>query len=106
MVRIILENIQMKVLMWSNKEFLIWSNRDLTFIATCTELEILLELDLKSIWGGEKASLLRILPRYMVIFCTEHTVNGPIMPKVPRKQPSATTHTSEITCTGHAVDDQ
>jgi hypothetical protein len=64
MVRIILENIQMKVLMWSNKdpntlkrEFLIWSKRDLTFIATCSELEILLELDLKSIWGGEKASL-------------------------------------------------
>ncbi len=50
--------------MWSKKdpntlkrEFLIWSNRDTTFNATCTELEILHELDLKSIWGGDKASL-------------------------------------------------
>jgi hypothetical protein len=64
MVSVILENIQMRVLMWSNKdpntlkrEFLIWSNRDPTINNTCTELEILHKLDLKSIWGGEKSSL-------------------------------------------------
>jgi hypothetical protein len=63
MVCVILENIQMRVLMWSNKDpntlkrILIWSNRDPTISTTRTELEILHKLDLNSIWGGEKASL-------------------------------------------------
>jgi hypothetical protein len=64
MVDVRSQNLQIRVLMWSNKnpnifkrEFLIWSNKDIKIKARYAQVEILNELDLKSIWGGESQTL-------------------------------------------------
>jgi hypothetical protein len=64
MVDVRSQNPQIRVLMWSNKnpnifegEFLIWSNKDPKIKVRYAQVEILNELDLKSIWGGESQPL-------------------------------------------------